>query len=72
MPPSKCVSDRQNSRPWGNASMSVRMLAPVVVYPDIISKKASVNEGMEPCKINGMSETAETSIQPKTAITMPS
>jgi len=31
MPPSRCVSLRQNSRPWGTTSMSVRMVAPEVV-----------------------------------------
>ena len=41
MPPSHCISERQNSIERGSASMSVRIVAPVVVKPDIASKKAS-------------------------------
>ena len=48
MPPSRWVWLRQNNNPWGTISISVRMVAPLVVYPDIISKKASVNDGMVP------------------------
>ena len=36
------------SIPLGTASMSVRIDAPVVVKPDIVSKKASVNDGIDP------------------------
>ena len=42
IPPSHWVSERQNSTDRGRASMSVRIVAPVVVNPDIVSKKASV------------------------------
>jgi hypothetical protein len=31
MPPSRWVSLRQNNSPWGTTSMSVRMVAPLVV-----------------------------------------
>ena len=31
MPPSRWVSLRQNSSPWGTTSMSVRIVAPLVV-----------------------------------------
>jgi len=48
MPPRRWVWLRQKSRPWGTISISLRMVAPLVVYPDIISKKASVKEGMDP------------------------
>ena len=41
MPPSHCISERQNRMERGSASMSVRIVAPVVVKPDIASKKAS-------------------------------
>ena len=32
------------------ASISVRIVAPVVVKPDIVSKKASVNDGIAPLR----------------------
>jgi hypothetical protein len=38
MPPSQWVRLRQKSRPRGRASMSVMMVAPVVVKPLMISK----------------------------------
>ena len=47
IPPSQCVSDRQNRNPLGTASIGgvvapPRIVAPVVVNPLIVSKKASV------------------------------
>ena len=39
-PPIHWVIDRQNNSPWGSASTSSMMVAPVVVKPDIVSKKA--------------------------------
>ena len=41
-PPIHCVSDRQNSKPLGKYSGKSTMEAPVVVNPDIVSKKALV------------------------------
>ena len=41
IPPSQWVKDRQNSRPMGRPSMAVRMVAPVVVKPEMVSKKQS-------------------------------
>ena len=43
-PPIHWVRERQNSSPRGRASTSLMMVAPVVVKPDIVSKKASVKE----------------------------
>ena len=34
MPPSQWVKARQNKMPLGSASMSVKMVAPVVVKPE--------------------------------------
>ena len=48
IPPIHCVNDRQKSNPCGNDSISVRIDAPVVVNPDMVSKKASVKEDIEP------------------------
>ena len=42
MPPTQWEKLRQNSMPWLIASTSVRMVEPVVVKPETISKKASV------------------------------
>jgi hypothetical protein len=49
MPPSQWVRSRQKRMPRGLASMSERTEAPVVVKPDIASKKASVKVGTVPC-----------------------
>ena len=65
MPPSQCVRLRQNSTPCGSDSMSVRMLAPVVVNPDMVSKKASVNEGMLPERMKGRLPKRAAPSQPK-------
>jgi len=72
IPPSKWVWLCQNNKPWGTASMSFRIVAPVVVYPDIISKNASVNDGIVQCIIKGIAEEAETTIHPVRAIKKPS
>ena len=39
-PPTQAVEMRQNWRPRGSASMSLRMDAPVVVNPETLSKRA--------------------------------
>ena len=48
MPPSQCVTERHRSTPWGSDSMSVKTVAPVVVKPDIASKKAATGESRTP------------------------
>ena len=48
MPPIQCVVLLQNRMLCGMTSISCRMEAPVVVYPDMVSKKASVKLGMAP------------------------
>ncbi len=42
MPPSHCSSERHSSRPGEASSRPVRTVPPVVVMPDMLSKKASV------------------------------
>ena len=37
-PPIHCISERQNRMPWGRHSTSSRMVAPVVVKPEMLSK----------------------------------
>ena len=50
MPPIQCVKLLQNSAQWESASTSLKMLAPVVVKPEIVSNKASAKEGISPLK----------------------
>ena len=52
-PPIHCVSERQNRMAWGSRSTSSSMVAPVVVKPDMVSKKASVTLVMLPWKRKG-------------------
>ena len=71
-PPIQCVILRQSSKLLGKTSMSFRMVAPVVVNPDIVSKKASANHGMFPLSQYGISPMNENIIQVKVTITDPS
>jgi hypothetical protein len=52
--------------------MSVRMDAPVVVKPDMVSKNASVSEGIEPSIINGREPNSEKRIHDPVTIMYPS
>lgn len=48
MPPIQCVKLRQKSRQRDSASISVRIVAPVVVKPETVSKKQSIKDGICP------------------------
>ena len=48
MPPTQWVKLRQNRMPRFSDSTSVRMVAPVVVKPETVSKKQSTKLSMEP------------------------
>ena len=50
MPPIQWVKLRQNSIPRDRLSTSVRMLEPVVVKPDTVSKKLSTKLGISPLR----------------------
>ena len=50
MPPSQWVKERQNRIPRGSASMSTRMVAPVVVKPEQVSKIQSTKDSKYPEK----------------------
>ena len=50
MPPIQWVNALQKRMPRGWASMSVRMVAPVVVKPDTDSNRQSTKEGKVPEK----------------------
>ena len=64
MPPSQWVKLRQNSRHFGRSSTARRMLAPVVVKPDIVSNTASTKDGISPVSINGRQPNILITIQP--------
>ena len=61
-PPIHCVNERQNSMPWGKPSTLSMTVAPVVVKPDIVSKKASVTWSMYPPMRNGSMPKAANAI----------
>ena len=48
MPPSQELKDRQNSRLFGSDSTSLRMVPPVVVKPETLSKRALTGENSFP------------------------
>ncbi len=48
IPPIQCVALLQKRIPFGIDSMSVKIEDPVVEYPEIVSKKASVILGIAP------------------------
>ena len=47
IPPSQCISDRQKRMEWGRSSMVGKAVAPVVVNPDIVSKKATLRRSVQ-------------------------
>jgi len=54
------------------ASISVRIVAPVVVKPDMVSKKASVKEGIAPPRTKGRAPKTVRAHHPKTTTANPS
>ncbi len=58
MPPSQWVVDLHSRIERGRASMSVRMDAPVVVKPDMVSKNASTKDPMECDSMKGRAPSA--------------
>src|SRR5690625_2143084 len=68
IPPIKCVKLRQKSMEWDKASTSFNILAPVVVKPLAVSKKASTNEGMSPLSTKGIAPKKETKTQKRERI----
>ena len=72
IPPTQWVKLRQNSTPRPRGSISVRMLAPVVVKPETVSKKASTKWGMSPEITKGRAPKADISTQAKAITAKPS
>ena len=63
IPPIQCVKHLQNIIPWDIVSTSLRILAPVVVSPDTVSKSAFVNDGISPDITNGIQPNILSSTQ---------
>jgi len=59
MPPIQWEKERHMSMDLGSASISVKIVAPVVENPEHISKKASINLGIVPEITKGMAEMAD-------------
>ncbi|EKD31025.1 MAG: hypothetical protein ACD_77C00422G0004 [uncultured bacterium] len=50
-PPRKCVEERQKINPLGRLSTSVKIVDPVVVYPETLSYQALIIENSPPYKM---------------------
>jgi len=61
-PPNQWMRLRQRRRLCGSVSMSVMAVAPVVVKPDMLSKKAAARRGSCPLKRKGRVPTTVKSI----------
>ena len=72
MPPTQWVKLRHIRQPRLMASTSWRMLAPVVVKPDTVSKKASTKWGMSPHRTKGIAPKADNRIQASATTANPS
>jgi hypothetical protein len=68
MPPIQCVRLLQYNMLFGAASISCSIVAPVVVNPDMVSKKALVNEDIVPLNKNGIVPNKEMTIQARATI----
>ena len=72
IPPIQCVKLRHRSEQCESASTSESMLAPVVVKPDIVSKSASVKDGISPVMQKGMHPTKLNRIHAREVLIQPS
>ena len=72
IPPIQWVKLRQNIDVWDNDSTSSSMVAPVVVNPDIVSKRALVNDGISFVSTNGIHPKILSIIQLSAVETHPS
>ena len=72
IPPIHWVSERQKSSPWVITSKSGIIVAPVVVKPETVSKKASKKFGISRLITNGNAPINEAKIQESETIKKPS
>ncbi len=71
-PPNQCRDARQKLREGGRPSSPDSTVEPVVVSPDMDSKKASVKLSPGKASRNGIDAAAETRIQPRVTSRNPS
>ena len=71
-PPIQCEKLRQNNIPCESDSILSKIVAPVVVNPDTISKNASATEGIAPLIRKGSIPKAENRIQVNATMQYPS
>ena len=67
----KCVDDLQNSRLFGKASMSVRIVEPVVVYPETLSNHAFASVNSPPQSTYGSMPNINDRIHENTMVIYP-
>jgi hypothetical protein len=72
MPPIQCVKLLQNKISFVNTSTFVKILAPVVVKPELASKKASIRDGIDLLKTKGKEPKKDIRIQLNATIAKPS
>ena len=72
IPPTKCVKLLQNKREFSKTSTFVNILAPVVVNPLTVSKKASINEGILLLNTKGRAPKSDNAIHETDTMTRPS
>jgi hypothetical protein len=72
IPPIQCVVFRQKSNPEGKASMSDKIVEPVVVKPETLSNQAFTNVNSPPQRRYGKIPIRQDRSQPATTITSPS
>ena len=72
IPPTQWEKLRQSSIHLDKASTSGRILAPVVVNPEIISNMASTKDGISPEITNGRHPIILITIQPRATVIYPS
>src|SRR3989344_3644642 len=72
MPPIQCVMLLQRRIPWGSFSTDAKIVAPVVVKPDMASKYASTKCRREPERIYGSDPNKPAATHSATVIAKPS
>ena len=72
IPPIQCVKLRQIRTQCGRTSTSVRMLEPVVVNPETVSKSASTGCGIYPLTTKGSAPKTHKATQLRATATQPS
>ena len=72
IPPTQWVKLRQNRVPWLSASTSRIMVAPVVVKPLAVSKKASIYDGISLEMTNGSAPMPDSTSHASATIIKPS